>query len=115
MYKRIKEIRKALGLNQIEFAKRLGLSQSSLAMIEVGKRSFSDKHIKLICSVFHVNEEWLRGGQGEMFLTTCYDEEFINVFEQLLPEMQEFLVMIAKELLETQTKLLQNSKMEKDQ
>ncbi|BDF59216.1 hypothetical protein CE91St36_20330 [Christensenellaceae bacterium] len=115
MYKRIKEIRRALGLNQMEFAKRLGLSQSSLAMIEVGRRSFSDKHIKLICSAFHINEEWLRSGQGEMFLTTCYDQEFIDVFEQLLPETQELLVAIAKELLETQTKLLDKSKRENNE
>jgi len=108
VYKRIKEIRRALGLNQIEFAARLGLSQSTLAMIEVGRRSFSDKHIKLICSEFHVNEEWLRGGPGEMFVTTCYDREFIDVFEQLLPETQELLVTIAKELLETQERLLKS-------
>lgn len=107
MYKRIKEIRRALGLNQIEFAKRLGLSQSTLAMIEVGRRSFSDKHIKLICSEFHINETWLRTGVGEMFVTTCYDREFIDVFEQLRPETQKLLVTIAKELLETQAKLLQ--------
>ncbi|MEA5002645.1 MAG: helix-turn-helix transcriptional regulator [Christensenella sp.] len=107
MYRRIKEIRRAVGLNQIEFAKRLGLSQSTLAMIEVGRRSFGDKHVKLICSEFHVNEKWLRTGAGEMFVTTCYDREFIDVFEQLRPETQKLLVTIAKELLETQAKLLQ--------
>ncbi len=105
MYRKIKEIRRELGMNQMEFAKRLGMSQSTLAMIEVGRRSFNNKHIKLICSEFHVNERWLRSGIGEMFVTTCYDHEFVALFEQLLPETQELLIKIAKELLETQTKL----------
>lgn len=106
MYKRIKELRGVLELSQIEFSKRLGLSQSSLAMIEVGKRTFSDKHIKLICSEFHVNEEWLRTGKGEMFLLSCFDEEFISIFEGLLPEAQEFLLKTARELLDLQNKIL---------
>lgn len=107
MYKRIKELRKALGLNQTEFSKKLGLSQSSLAMIEVGKRKYSDKHIRLIGSVFHVNEKWLRTGQGEIFLLSCFDEEFIEIFEHLLPETQEFLLHTAKELLVAQNRLLE--------
>ena len=63
MHNRIKEIRKALNINQIDFAKQIGLSQSTLAMIEVGKRNFSDKHIKLICSTFNISEHWIRTGE----------------------------------------------------
>ena len=75
-------------------------------MIEVGKRKFSDKHIKIICSEFHVNEKWLRTGEGEMFLVSCYDKEFIDIFEKLLPESQDFLVKLQKTLLVTQNKLV---------
>ena len=114
LYQRIKEIRNALHMNQMEFSKRLGLSQSSLAMIEVGKRKFSDKHIKIICSEFHVNEKWLRTGEGEMFLVSCYDKEFIDIFEKLLPESQYFLVKIAKDLLVTQNKLVKEESPKKN-
>lgn len=68
MYKRLKEIRASQGLNQSDFAKCLGIGQSTLAMMEVGKRDILDRHIKTICSVFNVNEEWLRTGNGDMFV-----------------------------------------------
>lgn len=106
MHSRIKQIRSALGLNQTEFAKQLGLSQSTLAMIEVGKRNFSDKHIKIICSTFNINENWLRTGQGEMFSSSLYEKELIEVFDNLAPETQQYLIFMAKELLNTQQKLL---------
>lgn len=102
MYHRIKEIRQQLHINQTDFAKRLGLSQSTLAMMEVGKRRLGEKHIKLICSVFQVNEEWLRTGQGEIFRSSPYEKEFLDIFEQLEPENQQFLLSVARQLLQTQ-------------
>lgn len=68
MHERIKEIRESLGLNQLEFAKLIGMGQSTLGMMEVGKRNILDRHIKTICSICNVNEEWLRNGTGEMFI-----------------------------------------------
>lgn len=67
MYERLKQIRESMGMNQSEFAKKLGMGQSTLAMMEVGKRDILDRHIKTICSIFNVSEEWLRNGTGEMF------------------------------------------------
>lgn len=67
MSDRVKEIRNAKGLNQTEFAKLLGIGQSTLAMMEVSKRNISARHIKTICSILNVNETWLRTGAGEMF------------------------------------------------
>ncbi|MEB2299593.1 helix-turn-helix domain-containing protein [Lysinibacillus xylanilyticus] len=106
MYNRIKVIRSALKMNQKEFAQHLGLGQSTLAMIEVGKRTFSDKHIKVICVTFNVNEEWLRTGEGEMFKSSLYENELIEIFNNLNPETQQYLLVMAKELLYTQQKLL---------
>lgn len=106
MYNRIKDIRKALNLNQQDFANSLGLSQSTLAMIEVGKRNFSDKHIKLICSEFGISEHWIRTGQGKMFNSSPYEKEFLNIFDELTPDTQQYLLLMAKELLSTQNKLL---------
>jgi len=36
--KRIREIRKALGLTEVEFAERLGISAGMVSLIESGKR-----------------------------------------------------------------------------
>jgi len=67
MYERLKQIREEKGYSQAEFAKLLGMGQSTLAMMEVGKREILDRHVKTICSVFGLNEEWLRYGTGDKF------------------------------------------------
>ena len=64
---RIKIVRKSLNVTQIEFASRIGLSQSMLASLESGRYAAQERTIKLICSEFSVNEQWLRSGEGEMF------------------------------------------------
>lgn len=64
---RLKEIRKEVGLNQTEFAERIGMKQSNLSAIELNKKPVLDRTIKLICSEFNVSEHWLRTGEGEMF------------------------------------------------
>lgn len=66
MHNRLKEIRTRTGLNQSDFAKTLGIGQSTLAMLEVGKRDILDRHIKIICSIYDINERWFRYGEGNM-------------------------------------------------
>ncbi len=68
MDKRIKQIRKSLGLTQQEFADKIGISRGNIGAYEVGKNSPSDAVISLICTKFSVNEDWLRNGTGEMFV-----------------------------------------------
>lgn len=68
MKDRIKELRKFLNLNQSEFGEQIGLKQATIAGYENGIRSVSDQTIYSICREFRVNEEWLRSGNGEMFI-----------------------------------------------
>ena len=74
MNKRIKQIRRELGLTQAEFASRIGLKQNSIALIESGKRNISNQAILSICREFGVSEEWLRYGTGEAFVPNIDDE-----------------------------------------
>lgn len=74
MKDRIREIRKKMGLNMEQFANRLGVTTSTVSMIESGKRNPSSPTIKAICREFHVNEEWLTNGKGEMFTSNRYDK-----------------------------------------
>ena len=67
MNTRLRQVRKELNYNQKDFADKLLLSQGTLAQIEKGARSVTDRTVKLLCSEFNVNEEWLRTGNGEMF------------------------------------------------
>lgn len=104
MVERLKTVRKTLALSQQSFADKMGISQSTLAMIEANKRPASPKTIRLVCATFGVNETWLRTGEGEMFNTSPYSDEFIKIFERLSPLTQEYLLKIGKNLLEMQEK-----------
>ncbi len=108
MNNQIKTLRKSLGLNQTDFAKQIGLTQTSLTMIESGKRTLTERNIKIICSTFNVNESWIRDGEGDMFKSSPYEKEFVQIFGHLTPETQQYLLLMAKELLNTQQKLLFN-------
>ena len=65
---RIKKMRKEKHLTQQRLADTIGISQNGIALIESGKRNPSDQTVMSICREFHVNEAWLRTGEGEMFL-----------------------------------------------
>lgn len=79
MKERLKALRKELHLTQQEFADRVGISRGNIGAYEVGKNAPSDAVISLICREFHVNEEWLRTGNGEMFVKETPDEEFMRM------------------------------------
>lgn len=68
MKERIKELRKSLGLTQLKFAERIGMKPNTIATYEMGRSIPSDPAINNICKEFSVNEEWLRTGEGEMFI-----------------------------------------------
>lgn len=64
---RIKLVRKALRMSQIDFSSKIGLSQSRLAAVEANKGNVTERTIKLVCSEFNASEHWLRTGEGDMF------------------------------------------------
>ena len=65
---RIKKLRKELDLTQQKLADRLGVKHNTIALIESGKRNTSDQLLFSVCREFNVSEEWLRNGDGEMFV-----------------------------------------------
>nr|DAU95118.1 MAG TPA: helix-turn-helix domain protein [Caudoviricetes sp.] len=67
MNERIKELRKSLGLTQLEFGEQVGVKANTIGNYEIGLRTPSDAVIRAICREFNVNENWLRTGEGEMF------------------------------------------------
>jgi transcriptional regulator with XRE-family HTH domain len=64
---RILVLRHSLQLTQVEFAKRIFISNGMIAAIELGKRKVSERLLQLIKMTFAVNEIWLRTGEGEIF------------------------------------------------
>ena len=80
---RIKALRENLGndgkkMSQTEFGKRIGLSQNAIANVENGNNGASESAILNIVREFHVNETWLRTGEGEMFLPTTRESEIAD-------------------------------------
>lgn len=86
---RIKELRKAKGLTQFEFADRLKVSRSNIASYETGKNELSSAAISLICRTFSVSETWLRTGEGEMFSDTAREEQIAAFMDDVLAAESE--------------------------
>lgn len=91
---RIKEVRESLKLSGRQFAIQLGYNSSTLSTVESGKSPITDRLIVSICAKFHVNEQWLRTGNGEMFVPKeepqLSREEIITDFIQtILEELSE--------------------------
>ncbi len=106
MHNRLRDVRKALKMSQAKFAKELGLTQTSLSMIEGGKTKLTEKNIKLLLATFNINGNWFQTGVGTMFNTSLYEDEFRDVFLKLEPETQEYLLKMGKELYSAQQKLV---------
>jgi transcriptional regulator with XRE-family HTH domain len=86
MYKRLKKIRKELDMTQQEFADGIGIARGNISAYEVGKNAPSDAVISLICTKYNVNENWLRTGEGDMFVKLSYSDEIAQFVGQLMTE-----------------------------
>lgn len=75
MNERIKEIRLKLGLTQEQFGARIGITKSSVSTMESGKSNPSDQTVLFICREYHINETWLRTGEGTPFQPASVEEE----------------------------------------
>lgn len=66
MNERIRCLRDELGLSRAAFGQKIGVSGDVINNLERGRVEIKEPMIKLICSEFSINEEWLRNGTGEM-------------------------------------------------
>lgn len=117
MHERLKILRKKLDLTQQEFAERIGSKRNTVAKYETEANTPSTAVVSLICREFNVNEDWLRNGNGEMFLpvdrnadiakltkqllneeTDSFKNRFVSMLANLSTEEWEFLEKKAKEL-----------------
>ena len=81
---RVKTLRKTLKLTLEKFAKPLGVKQTAISNIEIGYRGLTEQMLKSICREYDVNEEWLRNGTGEMFVTLTREQEIADFLSELL-------------------------------
>lgn len=110
MNERIKEVRKARGLSQDEFGRRLGVTRGAVTNIELNKVEPKPLFVDLICREFDVNEEWLRTEAGPMFVEKSRDEELAELFGKVLardPDFQRRLLSAMPRLTEEQWAMLE--------
>ncbi len=119
MQNRLKELRKALGMTQQEFADKLNIKRNTIANYEVGRNEPIDAVLALICREFNVSVDWLKYGKGEMFIPVSRDDEIaifaadiirdpddsfrrrlVGVLSQLTADQWELLADIAEKLAE---------------
>lgn len=106
MNERIKILRKELGLSQSEFGKRIGVSRSVIANIELDRVEAKDLLIGHICDIFNVSERWLLNGAGKMFsIEPTHDksiDELLTLFHGLKPAFQDYVLHQISMLLRLQ-------------
>lgn len=86
---RIKKLRKDLDLTQQKFGERLGIKGNTVAQYELGRNEPIDAVLSLICKEFHVNEEWLRTGSGDMFVEQSDDAQIASFIGDILKDEEE--------------------------
>ena len=109
---RFKELRKTCRMTQEEWAKILGLSRSGITDIEVGRRKVTAQHLIMLSNwkEKRVNIEWLKTGDGEMFLELPEEDEIAAYVSELLEDDgSNPLYKIIKEIMHTYSELTPKS------
>lgn len=102
---RVKSLRIALEMTQIEFGNIIESSQNYLSQIESGNRPVTSKIEKIICLQSWngkiVNKEWLSNGTGSMFLEIDKGDELSVYVTELLEEPNNELYILIQEIIHT--------------
>lgn len=109
MKDRLNLLRKTLKLNQNDFGKKLGVTNTAISKLEKGERNFTDQMILSICREFNVSEEWFRNGGSpdEMFVKRS---PALNQFEQIIEDFDLEDLVKVREFMDMLIKVKEGSK-----
>lgn len=97
MKERIKQARRELGWSQAELARRMSVTQPSVAEWESGRKVPNMNNLVRLAKLFDVGFEWLSTGRGEMRPPpTLYVFEAATAYEWMLPEERRLLNTFAR-------------------
>ena len=105
---RIREIRKALKLTQVEFGEKIGVKGNTVTNYETGLRNPTDAVLLSICREFNVNEMWLRTGEGDMFQIP--DDEDAALISEVLENPDDKFYQMLLNMVRTYKQLSPESK-----
>ena len=92
MNTRLKQIRTALNLSQEEFGKKIGIkSRAHISALENGSRNITDRIISDICDKYNVNIDWLKSGNGDMFVKLLPEDELSAYLGEILSGDDEYI------------------------
>ena len=107
---RVKELRKAIGLTQERFGERVGLKKSAISQIESGVNGATDQLRLAVFREFNVNDDWLRTGEGSMFVEPDEDEEtarFVGDVLSCQPDFRRRLISVLSRMTPDEWALLE--------
>lgn len=97
---RIRLVRENFDLSRAAFGENLGVSGDVINNLERGRVEVKDSMIKLICSVYSVDEAWLRTGKGDMFIPKSRSDEISAFVGDILRDdsnfRQKFISVLAR-------------------
>lgn len=96
MAERVVMVRNQTGLDQLGFAEAIGVSRPNVCLVEQAKQPMTTKFMNALKYAFNVNEEWLRTGEGEMYITERPEDELLSIFKSLSVSYKEFLLATAR-------------------
>ena len=97
-------------LTKTEFADRINVSQSFVSRLASGDKMPSDRTIADICREFDVNEQWLRTGEGEMFIKKSRDQEIAAFMGNVLkgePDFRRRFISVLSRMSAEEWKILE--------
>lgn len=103
---RIKSVRINNNLTMDKFGDKIGITKSSVSLIESGKNNPSEQTLILICKEFGIDYLWLTTGKGEMFGSV--DDEVIAKFDAIMAGEKETHKIILKTLLDMDEETLKS-------
>lgn len=107
---RLKDLRMKRGYSQQDLAKKLGVSKSTISMLEVGSRQPSIEMMETLCDFFNVSMDYIRGkddvsfyyfepAQSDLLVKLIGDDELYTLVEKVVngsKEQRDRLVAMAK-------------------
>lgn len=84
MKDRISLIIQKRNITRSAFARAIKVSPAAVTQMCSGQTNPSGQTIELICTNYHVREEWLKTGEGEMELVTDEREKLQRFFADVL-------------------------------
>lgn len=104
---RLKIVRIFKGLSQADFAKNIGIGQSTYSEIESGKRGLPDPVRIAIESQYMICSEWLCSGEGEMCI---HEQEHLHNKQPLPPDVQEMVDFYMQFAPEVRKRMIEEDK-----